>query len=287
MENSSKVLVIGSHGTLGQALIEEFSQAGYSVTGWDKDDIDITDPNQYQKIIELHPKILINSVGYNAVDKCETDTEQEQLAIKLNAGAPGKMAQVAKEIGATFVHYSTNYVFDGKKIEGYREDDTPNPVNKYGHSKLLGEQKVAEAGGNYYVIRLARLFGKRGSSPSSKRTFVEIMLAELEKPELEVGHTEFGSPTYAPDLAHFTRQLIENKQPSGIYHGANSGTCSWYEWAVEIFKILGKGPHVIPAPHSLTPKTTKHPEHAQLICTKVTPMRPWQEALHEFLVQSQ
>ena len=277
------VLILGAKGTLGQVLYEEFSKNGYQVTAWDREDLDVTSPEAERKISDLTPDIIINAVAYNAVDLLETDPEARKLAFLINGEVPGKLARIAKNLGAIFVHYSSDYVFKGDKKAGYKEDDLPDPISAYGQSKYKGEKQVLNQGDKYYLIRLSRLFGKKGSSESSKRTFVDIMLSELDKRELEVGNTETSDLTYAPDLAKLTREIIEEKKPWGIYHGANERACTWYGWAKEIFKILGKGPKVIPTKHTLTPKETKHPENSTLLNTKLPKQRLWQEALAEFL----
>ena len=280
---SKKVLILGSHGTLGQALVSEFQNGDYEVIAWDKDDIDATSSKLESKILSVNPEIIINSIAYNGVDKMETDEEFRKLGFLLNASVPQRLAEISKKIDAVFVHYSTSYIFNGENRDGYKESDLPDPLDKYGESKLEGEKSVERVDGKYYIVRLARLFGIRGASEMSKRTFVEIMMAEIDKKELEVRNTEVSSLTYAPDLAKMTKYIIENKVPYGIYHGANEGQCTWYEWAKEIFTILGKGPKVIPASVSLTPKTTKHPEYSGLINSKLPKQRTWQEALAEFL----
>ena len=278
-----KVLILGSKGTLGQALVKEFSDPNYNVLSYDREDLDVTSPDLVEKIKTINPEIIINSVAYNAVGKMETDETQRKIAFFLNSELPGILASVAKEMGSIFVHYSTSYVFDGEKKEGYMESDTPNPIDLYGKSKAEGEKAVEAAGGNYYIIRLSRLFGKRGVSEMSKKTFVEIMQGEIEKETLEVGDTEISSLTYAPDLAKLTKYIIERGLPFGIYHGSNEGLCTWYEWASEIFKDMGRGPKVTPSKVSLTPGTVKHPQFSGLINTKLPKQRSWQEALSEFL----
>lgn len=277
-----KVLILGSNGTLGQALTKEFSSENYSVLSYDKDELDVTSPNLLEMINEIKPDIIINSVAYNAVAKMESDEKEREIAFFLNSKLPGILATAAKKNDAIFVHYSTSYVFDGKKKEGYVESDVPNPIDLYGKSKAEGEKAVEEVGGKYYIIRLSRLFGQRGISEMSKRTFVEIMQSEIEKEELEVGDTEVSSMAYAPDLAKLTKHVVESKVPYGIYHGANEGMGTWYEWATEIFKDLGKGPKVIPAKRSLT-VGVEHPQYSGLINTKLPKLRTWQEALAEFL----
>lgn len=280
---NKRVLILGYKGTLGQALLKEFKAHNYQITAWDKEEADVTAPKIVSQIVSIKPDIIINATAYNAVDKVEIDATERKIAFLINAKVPGDLAAIAKKLGAIFVHYSTNYVFSGDKKEGYKETDIPSPINKYGESKLEGEAAVKKVGGKHYVLRLSRLFGIRGISLSSKRTFVEIMEAEQDKAELEVGNTELSSLTYAPDMAKLTRKIIEEAKPWGIYHGTNSGSCTWYGWAKEIFKDLGRGPKVIPAGHSLTPKTTKHPVYSILLNTKLPKQRSWQLALKEFL----
>lgn len=278
-----KVLILGSKGTLGQALVKEFSGNDYEVVAYDREELDVSSPGASEKIKQLKPEIIINSVAYNAVGKMETDEAQRKIAFFLNSELPGILASVAKDLGAIFVHYSTSYVFDGEKKEGYFEEDSPNPIDIYGKSKVEGEMAVEKSGDKYYIIRLSRLFGKRGISDMSKKTFVEIMQGEIEKTDLEVGDTEVSSLTYAPDLAKLTKYIIEKGLPFGIYHGSNEGMCTWYGWASEIFKDMGKGPKVTPSKVSLTPATVKHPQFSGLINTKLPKQRTWQEALKEFL----
>lgn len=278
----SKILILGSKGTLGQALTKEFVDGEYEVLSYDKDELDVTSPDLEEKLIKIKPDIIINSIAYNAVAKMEQDEKERELAFFLNSKLPHILATIAKKIDATFVHYSTSYIFDGKKKEGYTESETPNPIDLYGKSKAEGEKGVVEVGGKYYIIRLSRLFGQKGISEMSKRTFVEIMQSEIEKETLEVGDTEISSITYAPDLAKLTKYIIVSEAPYGIYHGANEGMGTWYEWAVEIFKNLRKGPKVIPAKRSLT-VGVEHPQYSGLINTKLPKQRSWQEALAEFL----
>lgn len=280
---AKKVLILGAQGTLGQVLVSEFSNVGYDVTAWDRGDLDITTPEASEKITELNPQFIINATGYNAVDKAETSKDEKDLAFILNAEVPGKLAEVAKNLDAIFVNFSTDYVFKGDKKEGYTEMDIPAPISVYGESKHEGEKMVAEKGKKYYIIRLSRLFGNKGISEASKRTFVDIMLTEIDKPELMVKDEEVSSPTYAPDLARFIRELIESGLPWGIYHGANSGSCTWYSWAEEIFKLKGKGPKLIRGTAKDYTNPAAHPAYSILLNTKRPKQRTWQEALKEFL----
>src|SRR3989304_8974336 len=167
-----KVLVLGAKGMLGQELVKAFS--GNGMVAWDREDLDITDKTQvFQKIAELRPNIILNSVAYNAVDLAE---ENKDLAFAVNAEAVKHLALVSKEIGATFVHFSTDYVFEGIEKNGYKEGDAINPQSVYARSKAKGEEYLRETGGKYYLIRLSRLFGKSGIGGGSKKSFVDMIM---------------------------------------------------------------------------------------------------------------
>lgn len=171
-----KILIIGNQGMLGQQLEKIFvADSNYEVIGWDKDKIDITNESQTrEKILELKPQIIINAAAYNNVDKIETD--DKEMAMKINAQAPFTLARLANEINALLLHYSSDYVFKGDQKIGYKEIDEPSPVNAYGVSKLAGEKAVQTAR-NYYILRSSRLFGPPAFSPGAKKSFVDLMLA--------------------------------------------------------------------------------------------------------------
>jgi len=222
---------------LGQELAKVFARDDLIL--WDREDIDITDNQMVdEKIRLLKPDLIINAAAYNAVDEAE---EMSELAFSVNAGGPRNLAMIAKELLIVFVHYSTDYVFEGEKEKGYTEEDIPNPVSEYGRSKLAGELAVQEIGGKYYIIRLSRLFGKPALSVGAKKSFVDVMrkLAE-EKDSLDVVDEEFSCPTYALDVANRTKEIVEGDYDYGIYHAANNGACTWYGLAEEIFKVLNK-----------------------------------------------
>lgn len=280
-----KVLIIGAKGNLGQELVKIFgNDSEYQVTGWDREEIDITDQGQVEgKISELSPQILINAAAYNAVDKCEEPAEFE-IAKEINGEAVGFLAKAAKKNEAILVHYSSDNVFGGEKKEGYKEDDQPNPVNRYAESKYLGEKLLRENADKYYLIRTCRLFGRPGASPLSKEGFVDLMLRSArEKETIEVVDEEVCCFTYAPDLAQATKDLIEKKLPFGVYHIANSGAYTWYEAAVKIFQEAGIDIKVLPVPAEKFPRPARRPEHSILLNTKLPPLRSFEEALREYL----
>lgn len=271
---------------LGQALEAEFSASGWTVTGHDREELDVTDFETAAKKLEiLKPDLVINSVAINAVDKIETEPDFLEAAELVNSKVPGKLAELCKARDIVLVHYSSDYVFAGDNEGGYAEDAPLAPLNKYGHTKAAGEVAVQNVGGKYYVIRLSKLFGKPAVSEGAKKSFVDTMLglAAGGKTEFDVVDDESSSPTYAPDLAHFTRELVESNKEFGVYHGANSGACTWYEWAKNLFALKNLQVEVRPVPATAYPRPAARPHASALISTKIDPQRSWQEALQEYL----
>jgi dTDP-4-dehydrorhamnose reductase len=281
-----RILIIGSSGMLGQELVREFRENNYEVLAWDKSELDITDEEiVLDKIKNVKPEIVINAAAYNAVDKIEESEEDKKIANKINGYAVGYLARAANDINAIFVHYSTDYVFGGRKVGGYKEDDKPNPESEYAKSKLLGEEELLKNNSqNFYLVRTSRLFGKPASSAGAKKSFVDTMLQLAEtKNSLEIIDEELGSPTYVYDLAKRTREIIEEKKPYGIYHVTNSGACTWYGWAKKIFEVSEKNISLIPVPATKFPRPAKRPPYSVLLNTKLPEMRSWEEALLEYL----
>jgi dTDP-4-dehydrorhamnose reductase len=279
----TKYLIIGHHGTLGSQFQRMLGdQAMYA----DRNELDITDQLAVNKFITEHqPEIIINCAAYNAVDKAE---EEPEIANLINGTAVGYLSAAASAAGAIFVHYSTNYVFRGDKREGYTEDETPNPQSAYARSKALGEQEALRHNPKSYVIRSALLYGQQGPSASSKRSFVEtaLWLAKEKPNEIKMVSDQYAQPTWVKDLAEFTLQLLNEGAPYGIYHGTNSGSASWYTWAQEIYKIAGldiKIQEASMADFTLPEHSAQRPQFGVLLSTKRQAMRPWQEALKEYL----
>lgn len=291
-----KILILGAKGLLGEALQKTF--ADQEVVAYDRDDLDVTNfPLLKSKIIKLKSETIINCVAWNDVDGAEKELENGKgggvdRAVLLNARVPEELARISKELGITFVTYSTDHVFDGENSAGYSENDAPNPVNAYGKSKALGEKAVQENGEKFYLIRTSRLYGAKPSSPAAKTSFVlgMIELAKKNK-ELKVVDEEPGAFTYVEDLAEATRKLIEEKFPYGIYHLTNSGAVTWYECARMIFQYLNASLEpsrkvailLKTVSRSEFPRTAKMPKYSILINTKFPQLRDWNEALREFL----
>jgi len=281
------LLILGGRGNLGTQLTKILSP-DYPVISWDKDDLDVLDFKLLAaKVRELQPELIINAVAYNAVDKCEDSTEY-QLALKLNCDLPGVLADLALEQNAILIHYSSDYVFSGTEMKReFMEDDTPNPVNKYGESKFQGEREIlrrASDGLKYYLIRTSKLFGPLGMSPQAKPSFFDIMLNLAQnKEELTVVNEELSCFTYTPDLAAASRRLWDLEAPLGIYHLVNDGPATWYEAAQELFR-LKKIPLTIRAIRSENiARPARRPKFSVLKNTKVRKLRNWKAALKEYL----
>ncbi len=279
------IIILGGNGMLGQDLAEVFKESSPLI--WDREDLDITDKDVVQATIQEHqPQLVINAAAYNFVDDAEEEKGFE-AALKVNADGPKYLAQACKDNDAVFVHYSTDYVFDGKSIEGYEEYDEPSPKSNYAISKLQGEEHVTafmlEA--RMYVIRTCRLFGNAGSGEDTKQSFVDLMLSLAKKKDsLDVVDEEVASPTYSMDLAQQTKLLLsEHQYPSGIYHMTNSGSCTWYEFAKEIFAQAGNDIPVNPVTADAFPRPAHRPAYSVLLNTKLPPMRSWQDALRAYL----
>ncbi len=294
-----KILILGSNGNLGQQLVKVFSE-GNGVIAWDRGEIDITDKALIlKKIKDIKPAVIINAAAYNAVDKCETDEKEFELAKKLNGEAPGFLAEAALNIGAILIHYSTDYVFGGhahhnektmkeiKEQGGFLESDEQRPINKYGQSKFMGEQEIIRLSGRglkWYLIRTSKLFGPRGMSEVSKTSFFDVMLKlSREKSEVDVVNDEVSCFTYTPDLAQATKKLIDENMGYGIYHITNNFPCGWYKAAKDLFKIAEIKIKVNPVTSDKFPRSAKRPKYSVLLNTKIDNLRDWKEALKEYL----
>jgi len=288
------ILIIGARGMLGCDLMKVFQ--GLNPLGIDKEELDITSKEAVENfILELKPILVINAAAYTDVGGCE---QNQDLAMRVNGDAVGYLAKAAEKIGATLVHYSTDYVFDGKSPEGHKEDNEPkNPINFYGKSKLFGEKLLKENCRNYYLIRTSWLFGRHG------KNFVDTILKlGKEKEELKVVNDQHGKPTYTMDLAKRTKELLDGKSPFGVYHITNEGITSWYDYALKIFEIykqLNPGQKlakVVPCASAEYLRFTrrsfvkqnfcgsaKRPIWSILLNTKLPSSRPWEEALRDYL----
>lgn len=272
-----KVLLLGANGMLGHDLAQTFADT--DLTAFDQADLDITDAGAVAaKVADLKPDFIINAAAYTAVDDAETNRD---VAFAVNADGIKNVAAAAQAAGAKLVHYSTDYVFPGDNPDGYTEDSKPGPpVNIYGESKLAGEQALADSGARYYLLRTAWLYGHHG------KNFVDTMLKlATEREELSVVNDQHGSPTYTKDLAQATRTILDGDYPPGIYHTVNSGITTWFEFAKKIFELASKDIKVSPVTSAEFPRPAKRPAYSILKNNRGPALRPWEEALADYLNQ--
>jgi dTDP-4-dehydrorhamnose reductase len=271
-----RVLVTGAEGQLGLELAELLPRRGHEVAALAREDLDVTDARAVGAILEEHePELVVNAAAYTDVDGSETETD---LAYRVNALGPRNLAIHCERLGCELLHVGTNYVFDGEGDRPYEPFDPPNPASVYGRTKLAGEEYVRDLCSRWYVVRSAGVYG-RGHN------FVRTMLRLAgERDVLKVKSDEFISPTYARDLAEGTLAVIDSGL-YGLYHLTNAGSCSWYEFAREIFEISGIEVEVVPVPSSEYPLPAPRPANGLLADPESPRLRPWRQALAEYLAE--
>ena len=282
-----KIIILGSKGSLGQQLVKVFQDKN-EIIAWDHNQVDVTDQELVtNKIHDIKPNLIINASAYNAVDRCEDNEEEFKYAKKVNGLAPGYIARAALDVSAFFVHYSSDYVFDGRSEDGYLEKDIPRPINKYGETKLLGEKEILKLTGDglkCYIIRTSKLFGPKGLSEKVKNNFFDIMLSlAKEKKGLRVVDEEISCFTYTPDLAVTTRKMVDEKLGFGVYHIVNAEACTWYKAAEALFEILNMDVSLQRVSSDEFPRPAKRPKNAILLNKKIPQLRSFKEALEDYL----
>ena len=270
-----RILILGSQGMLGRALAREF--ADQDLTNWDRDHLDITDEHAVAEHLPmLAPDLVVNAAAYTDVEKAEDEPEE---ADAVNGHAVGNLAVTCADINIPLLHVSTDYVFDGKKESGYVENDEPrNALSAYGRSKLLGETLLRDIGKNFWLVRSAWLFG-----PLGKHFVDKILQRAATESHLRVVGDQHGSPTAAVDLARAIKELVTDRAPFGIYHLVNSGTATWADLAETTLLLTGKNVQVERIPASAYPLKAARPTWSVLKNTKRPPLRPWQEALADYI----
>lgn len=272
---NSGVLITGAGGMLGQAMLEAWSDR--SPIGLDRQQLDVTDPEAVDRTIQRHrPVVLINCAAMTNVDECET---RQAEAEAVNGIAVGSLARAAQAIGATFVHFSTDFVFDGRQVDGYDEQMVPkNPVNVYGLTKLHGEQALQSLQTEAFLVRTAWLYGRGG------KNFVDTMLRlGRERTTLRVVNDQTGNPTLTNDVAQFVRHLVDDRAPSGLYHAVNEGSVNRAEFAERIFREAKLSTRVQSCSSAEYPLPARRPSWSRLINTKRPPLRHWSAALRDYL----
>lgn len=274
---NSKYLVTGARGMLGTDLLEALF--GRDVTVLGRADLDVTDRDAVFAAVQGHD-VVINAAAYTAVDAAETD---EEAALAVNGTAAGLLAEATASVGAKLVQVSTDYVFDGDATEPYPEDATIAPVSAYGRTKAEGEKLALAANPEgTYVVRTAWLYGAHGGNFA--KTMVKLAASH---DTVKVVDDQLGQPTWTADLATQIVALLDSDAPAGVYHGTNSGSASWFEFAQAVFDEAGLDPaRVLPTDSSAFVRPAPRPSYSVLghdawVRAGLTPMRPWREALAE------
>lgn len=274
------IFVTGANGMLGSYVREVFKGEDLKLT--DVDTLDIKDPEDVMRAIrEAHPQFVLHLAAKTNVDQCETEESDAYLA---NAAGTNNVALACREIDAVMIYISTTEVFDGNKNEPYIESDAPSPINVYGKTKLKGEENVQLSLKKYYIIRTCWLMG--GREKDSK--FVGKMIKLFgEKKRIKAVDDKIGSPTYAYDLIKTIKELIRTDD-YGLYHFTNEGSCSRYEMAMEIGRILKRDVPVEPVSSSLFPLPAPRGKSVasrnyKLELLNMVEVRTWQEALEDYL----
>jgi dTDP-4-dehydrorhamnose reductase len=288
-------LILGANGQVGRELQRSF--ADVDLIACDRRQADLANPDQLRDLLRRSkPQIVLNAAAYTAVDRGESDCD---AAMAINAHAPRVLAEEARKLGALFIHYSTDYVFDGSKDGPWLETDAPNPLNVYGASKLAGEQGVLETGGRHLIFRTSWVYGPHGNN-----FFTTMLRLAGERDRLNVVNDQTGAPTTSIVIADATRTIVDSiwagaagseSEWSGVYHMTCSGSTTWYGFAQEIFARAGSlVTRVVPEVLSITskdfPTAAERPRNSMLSNEKLTAhfgvcLPAWEDALDAVIAQ--
>jgi dTDP-4-dehydrorhamnose reductase len=279
-----KILVIGAAGHLGAAAVR-LLRARHEVAATTLADLDVRDERAVRRAVRAFgPDAILNCSAFTDVDAAE---DRAVEALEVNAFAVRSLSRAAAEAGCVLVHYSTDFVFDGRATAPYTEDDPPNPRSTYACSKLIGEWFAAEAP-RHYVLRVESLFGNRPGPPGAQRTSVDrIVDAIAAGEEARVFIDRTVSPSYSVDVTSATERLLEGRAPFGLYHCVNSGSCTWYELAVEVARQLRTEPRLLAVPVGDVRLRAERPGYSALSNRKLASagvvMPAWQDAMRRYL----
>lgn len=279
-----RVLVLGAGGLLGAAVAREFG-AAHEAVALDRSMLDIGDRIAVDRTMtEVRPEAVINCAAYNDVDAAE---ENAVAALRVNALAVRALAAASRDAGARFVHYGSDFVFDGAASRPYTEDDAPNPRSVYGASKLLGDWFALEHPSGY-LIRVESLFGTP-ASPASRRGSVDTIIARIRaRQPVPVFSDRTASPAHTVDVARATRLLLERRAAPGLYHCVNSGAATWVEIAQEAARLMGLPIELKPITLETAGLKAQRPRYSAMSNHKLhragIPMATWQEALATHLL---
>lgn len=282
-----RVLVTGCRGQVGAEVVRELSGRA-EILAHDRASLDLSEPAAIaERVREARPDVIVNAGAYTAVDRAESEVD---AARAVNAVAPGVLAEEAKRAGALLIHYSTDYVFDGSKAAPYVEADPTHPLNAYGLTKLEGERAIAASGCEHLILRTSWVYG-----PQGKNFLLTMLRLAATKDELRVVDDQRGAPTSSAQLARLTRELLDQRPASGLYHATAAGETTWFGFAQAIFAQRArqsgaalKWPRLVPIPSSEYPTPAMRPAYSVLSNARLeaaTGLRipDWREGLAETL----
>ena len=279
-----KILLVGARGQLGSDLLQVLAAAGHQVVPIEHSGFDVCSTKQVDHLIEIvRPEFVINTAAFHKVEECE---EHALRSFEVNAVGPLNLARACSRSKVVLVHFSTDYVFDGRKQTPYEESDIPSPVNVYGASKVAGENLVACNTERYFIVRTCGLYGHAGSSGKGGN-FVETMLKKAAAREtIRVVNDQVLTPTSTVDLAVLVSQLIRT-EAFGLYHVSCEGGCSWYEFAREIFAIQNLHVSLVPVRTEVFASSVKRPSYSVLSKRRLNQLRlsmpDWRSSLDRYL----
>lgn len=279
-----KILLTGATGQVGRVLAGALQPVGEVMTPG-RADMDLANPDQLRRVIRTaRPHLIVNCAAYTAVDQAEREPE---LAYRINAVAPAVIAEEAKSLNAALVHFSTDYVFDGRKAGPYLESDAPHPVNVYGASKLAGESAIAASGVNHLIVRCSWIYGMHGNNFLS----AILRLANTKRP-LRVVDDQYGAPTWSGSVAAAAALMIARaaaadaswwSQYGGIYHMCSRGRTSWHAFAQAILHHAGLATPVLPVSSAEYGAAAQRPANSAMSVDKLRSrfcdMPDWQQGL--------
>lgn len=283
-----RVTVIGANGQLGNDVTAAFSKEGHNVSALTHSDIELSDIDSVSSRLKiLQPNVIVNTAAMHNVDNCEKDP---QRAFAVNAVGARNLATVSNELQAKLIHISTDYVFDGTKRTPYEESDAPNPLNVYGNTKLSGEYFVRTTTDRYFVVRTSAIYGKSPCRAKGGLNFVELMLKlSRERDEIRVVDSEMVTPTPTAEIALQVAKLA-GSDAYGTYHATAEGSCSWFQFAREIFSLSNMKVNLKVADPKEFPAKVPRPiysvlQNGSLNRLGMNVFSSWQQGLRTYLLE--
>jgi dTDP-4-dehydrorhamnose reductase len=284
-----KIAVVGANGQLGSDVVAAFAKNGDEVVPLTHADVELSNLDSVSvRLQAVRPDVLVNTAAMHHVENCEKEPEK---AFAVNGLGARNLALVARDLGATLMHVSTDYVFDGAKGSPYEESDAPNPLNVYGNTKLSGEYFVRNLADKHFVLRTSAIYGRSPCRAKGGLNFIELMLKlAKERGEVRVVDSEFVTPTSTAEIA---RQIVALSRADcyGLYHATAEGSCSWHEFAGEIFTLTGTKVSLKAAGPNEFPAKVPRPkysvlENCGLKVHHLNVFQDWRSGVREYLTAS-